>query len=225
MEKIKEILSGSYKLTFKEVCQEPAPNYCIAAHESFRLFATETDIIALTRVKTFTFRDCSFHFPYLATKRNGRPAIDSQYKVYRCTEVKPVLRYQKAYTKKSDNQLYINQAVKSKPIGTGIKLIHNQILQAQVWRNMIVDYGNRPRAQRAPQTCFWKGQDADWWGKYGKGGFNEGGWMYLLKRDGERFSYSKVVKTEDFVKILELSRALPRYKYFFDTLVELGYVE
>ena len=218
MENIKEILSGSYKLTFKEVCQEPTPNYCIATHESFRLFATESDIIALTRVRTFTLNDCSFHFPYLATKRNGRPAIDSQYKVYRCTEVKPVLRNQHTF-KKDQSHLFINGSDRSKPIGLAIRLIEKQIRMAEQWRQII------QHSKKDPHFSFWTAQDRDYWERFGKGGFNDNGFMFLLKRDEGRFKYSKVVKTEDFVKILELSRALQRYKYFFDTLVELGYVE
>ena len=216
MENIKEILSGSYKLTFKEVCSEPTPNYCIAAHESFRLYATETDIIALTRVRSFTFRDCSFHFPYLATKRNGRPAVDSQYKVYRCTEAVPIIKYQKTF-KKEQSHLFINGSDRSKPIGLAIRLIEKQIRMAEQWRRII------EHSKKDPHFSFWTAQDRDYWERFGKGGFNDNGFMFLLKRDEGRFKYAKVVSTEDFIKILELSTVLPRYRFFYDTLVELGY--
>jgi len=212
------VFNEAYKFTFKEVCQEPHSRFCVYTNSSFQLFWTGTEFIATTRVRRFTVNDGVYLFPYLPITRTGRPSMDNRWKTYRCAEAVPITKYQKTF-KKEQSHLFINGSDRSKPIGMAIRLIEKQIRMAEQWRQII------EHSKKDPHFSFWTAQDRDYWERFGKGGFNDNGFMFLLKRDEGRFKYSKVVKTEDFVKILELSRALPRYKYFFDTLVELGYAE
>lgn len=227
-EKLQKILRGAYKLTFKEICDEPDPCYGVVSTDTFRLFLTPSGFVATTRIRKSWAWGCSLAFPYMPAHKAGKPTKycdDLFFKTYKCTSIRPIAQYQKDYTKKTGAHIFIRGSACSRPIGVAIRAVCKDIVQAETWKNAILALGERPLKPKESHFCFWTARDRDNWAKYGTGCFNADGFMYALRRDEGRFTYKRIISTSDFLKIIELSNTLPRYAYFKERLQELGYLQ
>lgn len=223
-----EILRGSFKLEFKEIVGDIPRSPGFISHDSFKLYYDPDyegieRIVCSTRVRRVNVGYCSLHFPYMPVHRQGRPTSFNEWRTYRCTSVKPVIQYQKTFTKKNGEHLFIHGSMKATPIGQAIRTIARDITEAETWKKAIIEAAFRPLKPKEAHFCFWTSNDRDLWGKFGAGVTNFNGYFVALKRDTGRFKYKRICRTKDFSRIRELSSALDRYAYFNQTLSELGY--
>lgn len=198
-----EILSGSYKLTFRTPSEMPFLSPVIDS-TLFRLWSTAEGFIVSCCVRNARFGGIRVHCPNIPAKV-GNPRFKGQVRkfyVFSCllSDAKPISDYAPRGTR-----IFLADSEKSYAVSIAMQKVYKAMLIAKRYEEEILKSSDEP---------FWRPFDREIWAKYHCGSVNYLGHFYRLKKDETRYRYVSACSTDTFNELYHISITVPLYSFF-----------